>query len=79
MATYARINGAEVIEMHTTADSLQDPPQFLADLWGGTPASYIETSPSNIDYPRIGWTYDGTAFSPPRAPDPVTPPGERAP
>lgn len=68
MATYARIDGAEVIEMHTTADSLQDDvPQFLADLWGGTPAAYIETSPINIDYPRIGWTYDGTNFIPPAA------------
>ena len=67
MATYARIDSSTVIEMHTTADALQDAPQFLSNLWGGTAASYIETSPTNIDYPRIGWTYDGINFMPPTA------------
>lgn len=71
MATYARMNGAEVIEMHTTAETLQDARQFLADLWGGTADSYIETSPSNDDYPRIGFFFDPVAdvFIPPAAPE----------
>ena len=73
MATYARIDSSTVIEMHTTADALEDAPQFLADLWGGTPADYIETSPTNIDYPRIGYTWDGTVFAPPVDPEPIAP------
>ena len=79
MATYARIDSSTVIEMHTTADALEDAPQFLANLWGGPSADYIETSPENLDYPRIGWTHDGTAFAPPPAPDPATPPDVLAP
>lgn len=80
MAIYARIDNSIVIEMHTLADGVENPAAFLSGLWGGVEADYVATpDPADPAFPQIGWTYDGTNFIPPTAPDPVTPPDALAP
>ena len=46
---------------------------FLADLWGGDPAEYVQCSYNgNMRgcYPGVGYTWDGIDFAPPPEPEP---------
>ena len=78
MGYFAWITDSKVVDISVLDDSVTDNlpfPEseplgqaFLADLWGDTPASYVECS---IDgeyrgtYPGVGYTFDGTVFAPP--------------
>jgi len=58
----AVITNADGIEIEALGQS------FLADLWGGDPAHYIQCSYNGSMrscYPGVGYTWDGTVFAPP--------------
>lgn len=76
MGYFAHVTETIVDLIHVLADGVTDDlpfPEseplgqaFLADLWGGTPESYVQCS---IDgayrgrYPGVGYTFDGTIFA----------------
>ena len=84
MGYYAHVTETIVDVVHVLADGVTNNlpfPEseplgqaFLADLWGDTPASNVECS---IDgayrgcYPGVGYSFDGTDFVAPVAPEPA--------
>lgn len=87
MAHYARVQGGLVVNVHVLVNSIINNEEgveveslgqaFLADLWGGDPATYVQCSYNASMrgvYPGVGYTWDGTVFAPPQVPQPeVTP------
>lgn len=83
MAHFARISDGIVIDRHVIAnnemldaDGVEQESigqQYLANLWGGDPADYIQMSYNRPDfrggYAGVGWAWDGTTFIPPVGPD----------
>ncbi len=62
MALYARINDTgSVVDIHVLAEAETGGAQFLADLWGGDPSTYLPTETP----PAIGSVWDGKVFSAP--------------
>ena len=73
MGTFARIEDGTVVDMHVVADQVENGPELLETLYGFPQVAYVPTpQPSEPGYPGIGFTYDGTNFIPPTAPE-VTP------
>ena len=94
MAHYAIVKNGTVIDVHCLANGVVDDlpfPEseplgqtFLADLWGGDPAEYVECSyNANFRgvYPGVGYAWDGTDFIAPAEPEPEpeSPPIEEGP
>ena len=86
MAHYARVQGSTVVNVHavnnaviTNVDGVEVEAlgqAFLAELWGGDPVEYVQCSYNGTfrgAYPGVGYTWDGTNFIPPAAPDGVAP------
>jgi hypothetical protein len=87
VAHYARVADGIVTDVHVVDNAVitdKDGNQvealgqaFLADLWGGDPATYVRTHypvDQPTPFPRgcyagVGYTWDGTVFAPPVAPD----------
>ena len=82
MAHFARVRGGIVVHVHVLVNSVitdEDGVEveslgqvFLADLWGGDPAEYVQCSyNANMRgvYPGPGYTWDGTVFAPPQVPE----------
>ena len=80
MAHFARTNGTTVVDVHVVNNAVITNPDglevealgqaFLAELWGGDPLDYIQCSYNGTFrgvYPGVGYTWDGTVFSPPSA------------
>ena len=78
MAHYARVQDGTVVKVHVLANPVltnDDGTEvealgqaFLADLWGGDPAEYVQCSYNGTMrgcYPGVGFTWNGTDFVPP--------------
>ena len=86
MAHYARVQGGLVVNVHVLVNSVITNDQgveveslgqeFLADLWGGDAAEYVQCSYNATMrgvYPGVGYTWDGAVFAPPVLPEPEAP------
>ena len=84
MAHYARVWGGIVVDVHVLVNSVITNQEgveveslgqlFLADLWGGDPAEYVQCSYNATMrgvYPGVGYTWDGLVFAPPVDPEPI--------
>lgn len=82
MGHFAKVKNGLVMDVHVLANAVMDDlpfPEseplgqaFLANLWGGDPAEYVQCSyNANFRgcYPGIGFTFDGDNFIPPAAPE----------
>ncbi len=80
MGHFAKIENGTVIDVHCLANDVMDDlpfPEseplgqaFLANLWGGNPAEYVQCSyNANFRgvYPGVGFTFDGDNFIAPAA------------
>lgn len=86
MAHFARIKDAIVVDVHVVDNAVLQDDQgieqesigqaFLAGLWGGDPADYVQCSYNSTIrgcYPANGYAWDGANFIPPAAPDALAP------
>jgi hypothetical protein len=88
MAHFARVSAGIVSDVHPVANVVITDPNgveqeslgqaFLADLWGGDPADYIQCSYNATmrgAYPGVGYLWSGTEFVDPNPPmpEPATP------
>ena len=82
MAHYAKVQNGIVTLVHVLANPVITNDDgieveslgqaFLADLWGGDPAEYVQCSYNATIrgcYPGVGYTWDGTVFAPPVDPE----------
>ena len=92
MAHYAKVKNGTVTDVHVLANGVVDDlpfPEseplgqtFLANLWGGDPADYVECSyNANFRgvYPGVGYAWDGTVFVAPVAPEIAPEPAPESP
>ena len=84
MAQYARVRGGIVVDVHVLVNSVITNQEgveveslgqaFLADLWGGDRAEYVQCSYNASMrgvYPGVGYTWSGLVFAPPVDPEPI--------
>ena len=82
MAHYARVRGGIVVDVHVLVNSVITTDQgveveslgqaFLAEIWGGDAAEYVQCSYNATMrgvYPGVGYTWDGILFAPPHVPE----------
>ena len=87
MAHFAKVNNGIVVDVHVLANAVIEDDEgieqenlgqaFLANLWGGELAAYVQCSYNGRIrgcYPANGYTWDGTVFAPPVEPEPVSDP-----
>lgn len=82
MGYFAKVENGTVTDVHCLANGVVDDlpfPEseplgqtFLANLWGGDPADYVQCSYNNNFrgvYPGVGFGFDGVDFIAPAAPE----------